>query len=63
MVKIRKEVIAYADYPVIVFKDGLTREEYNTYSKLIDSDKCNWGRYIEDYEYLSSKAISDTVMD
>lgn len=45
-------------YPVIEFKDELTKSEFALYSLLMDSDKNDWDKYIEDYHYLTTRASS-----
>ena len=60
--KIRKEVIAFVKYPVIEFKDELTKDEFALYSILMDSDRNDWDKYIEDYHYLTTRASSAVLV-
>lgn len=60
--KIRKEVIAFVKYPVIEFKGVLTQDEFTLYSILMDSEKNDWDKYIEDYHYLTTKASSSLLV-
>lgn len=56
MVKIRKEAVFYAKYPIIETKRSLTQEERKTMAVLMSAEEEDWHRYIEDYPYFVTKA-------
>lgn len=56
--KIRKEVVAYAKYPILETKARLTREECIVRGRLMSSEEKDWSKYIEDYDYFVAVADS-----